>query len=566
MKYRITLLLFVLFSFSVNAQKKEAFIPFINSQHQWVDSVYKKLNKNQRIAQLFMVRAHTNRGQAYSDSVAVVIKKEKLGGVVMFQGGPVRHANLINEYQQLSNVPLFIALDGEWGLGMRMADSTLSFPYQMTLGAVQDESLLYKMGVEVAKDFKRLGLNVNFAPVVDINNNPRNPVINYRSFGENRENVTRKAGAYMKGMMDEGIIISLKHFPGHGDTDVDSHYDLPKLDFTEERLRNLEIYPFKELIAQGASGVMVAHMNIPSLDNTPNLPSSLSKPIVTGILKKDLGFKGLTFTDAMDMKGVIKYFKDGEADVRAIIAGNDVLELSNNSKRAIKMVRKAIRKRRIDKKEFEGRVKKVLAAKYWLGLDKMHAVNTDNLYADINRPEAVALIQELADNSITLLNSEVEIRKLNPVLKTAIVSIGVKETTIFHEELATAYLNSTNFILPAEASDKDIANVMAELPKHDQVILAVHDGRARPGSILNYNDAVKHFINVQASESIVLLFANPYTISSLPGINKAKSLIIAYQNDPALQKAVAKVVLNKIKPKGKLPVTINGFFNYGDGL
>lgn len=566
MKYRLTLLLFVLFSFSVSAQKKEAFIPFVNSQHQWVDSVYKKLNKNERIAQLFMVRAHTNLGQAYSDSVAVVIKKEKLGGVVLFQGGPARHANLINEYQQLSTVPLFIALDGEWGLGMRLPDSTLSFPYQMTLGAVQDESLLYKMGIEVAKDFKRLGLNINFAPVVDINNNPRNPVINYRSFGENRENVTRKAGAYMKGMMDEGIIISLKHFPGHGDTDVDSHYDLPKLDFTAERLKNLEIYPFKELIAEGASGVMVAHMNIPSLDNTPNLPSSLSKPIVTDILKRELAFKGLAFTDAMDMKGVVKYFTDGEADVRAIIAGNDVLELSNNSKRAIKMVRKAIRKKRIDKKEFEFRVKKVLAAKYWLGLDRMHAVDTSNLYADLNRPEAIALIQELADNAITLLNSETDIKKLNPALRTAIISVGVNETTVFHDELVNTYSNSVNFIVPAEASDNDIANVMASLPQYDQVLLAIHDGRSRPGSVLNYNDTVKQFINNQAKESVVCLFANPYTITSLPGIDKAKGLIIAYQNDDALQKAAAKVILKKIKAKGKLPVTINGFFNYGDGL
>lgn len=566
MKYRLTLLLFVLFSFSVSAQKKEAFIPFVNSQHQWVDSVYKKLNKNERIAQLFMVRAHTNLGQAYSDSVAVVIKKEKLGGVVLFQGGPARHANLINEYQQLSTVPLFIALDGEWGLGMRLPDSTLSFPYQMTLGAVQDESLLYKMGIEVAKDFKRLGLNINFAPVVDINNNPRNPVINYRSFGENRENVTRKAGAYMKGMMDEGIIISLKHFPGHGDTDVDSHYDLPKLDFTAERLKNLEIYPFKELIAEGASGVMVAHMNIPSLDNTPNLPSSLSKPIVTDILKRELAFKGLAFTDAMDMKGVVKYFTDGEADVRAIIAGNDVLELSNNSKRAIKMVRKAIRKKRIDKKEFEFRVKKVLAAKYWLGLDRMHAVDTNNLYADLNRPEAIALIQELADNAITLLNSETDIKKLNPALRTAIISVGVNETTVFHDELVNTYSNSVNFIVPAEASDNDIANVMASLPQYDQVLLAIHDGRSRPGSVLNYNDTVKQFINNQAKESVVCLFANPYTITSLPGIDKAKGLIIAYQNDDALQKAAAKVILKKIKAKGKLPVTINGFFNYGDGL
>lgn len=566
MKYKIILFLSLAFSFSASAQKSNDFIPFINSQHQWVDSVYKKLNKNQRIAQLFMVRAHTNLGQAYSDSVGKVIKKEKLGGVVLFQGGPIRHANLVNEYQNLSKVPLLMALDGEWGLGMRMPDSTLSYPYQMTLGAIQNEDLIYQMGRQVAKDFKRLGLNINFAPVVDINNNPKNPVINYRSFGENKENVTSKAGAYMKGMMDEGIIITLKHFPGHGDTDVDSHHDLPALDFSSERLHELEMYPFKKLIEQGASGVMVAHMNIPSLDPTPNLPSSLSKPIVTDILKKELGFKGLTFTDAMDMNGVVKYFKDGEADVRAIIAGNDVLELSQNSKRAIKMVRKAIRKKRIDKQDIEARIKKVLAAKYWLGLDKLQTVDTQNLFEDLHRSEADLLNQTLADNAITLLNSESFVKDLNPSLKTALISVGTTEITDFQKEVEHEYLNSTKFILPSKASKEDIANLNEELKNYDQIIVALHDSRTRPASVLNYNDEVKDFILTAAPKSVVCLFANPYTLISLSGIETAKALIIAYQNDPTLQKAGAKVLLNKIQAKGKLPVTINSNYKYGDGL
>lgn len=566
MKRKLILFLSLTFSFSVNAQKNNDFVPFINSQHEWVDSVYKKLNKNQRIAQLFMVRAHTNLGQAYSDSVGNVIKKEKLGGVVLFQGGPVRHANLINEYQKVSKVPLFMALDGEWGLGMRMPDSTLSYPYQMTLGAIQNETLIYQMGQQIAKDFKRLGLNINFAPVVDINNNPKNPVINYRSFGENKENVTSKAGAYMKGMMDEGIIITLKHFPGHGDTDVDSHYDLPTLDFSPERLRDLEMYPFRKLIEQGASGVMVGHMNIPSLDSTQNLPSSLSKPVITGILKNELGFKGLTFTDAMDMNGVVKYFKDGEADVRAIIAGNDVLELSQNSKRAIKMVRKAIRKKRLDKHDIEARIKKVLAAKYWLGLDKLQAVDTQNLYEDLHRKEAELLNQTLADNAVTLLNSQSEIKTLNPSKKTALISVGITEITAFQKEVGQEYLNSTKFILPSNATKRDIANLSAELKNYDQIILALHDSRMRPASILNYNDDVKGFLSTVANKAIVCLFANPYTLISLTGIEDAKALIVAYQNDATLQKAGAKVILNKIEAKGKLPVTINSVFKYGDGL
>ena len=549
------------------AQSHPDFVSYINTQHAWVDSVYKKLSKKERIAQLFMVRAHTNLGQAYIDSVAQVIKKEHLGGVVLFQGGPVRHARVINRYQGVANVPLLIALDGEWGLGMRLADSTISYPYQMTLGAIQDESLIYQMGREIAKDFKRLGLNVNFAPVVDVNNNPRNPVINYRSFGENKYNVARKGAQYMQGMTDEGIISSLKHFPGHGDTDVDSHKDLPVLAFDRARLDSLEMYPFRELIKGGAPGVMVAHMNIPSLDATPNLPSSLSSKVISGILKKELGFRGITFTDAMDMNGVVKYFKGGEADVRAIIAGNDVLELSQNSKRAVKMVRKAIRKKRIDAEDVEQRVKKVLAAKLWLGLDKWDSVSTRNLYADLHRPYAMRLNQRLADAAVTLLNGDSLIRNLDLTKKTAIISIGSEKITPFQELINTRLDNGVNFLIPNNASADDVSKVAAELRTFDQVLVALHDTRLRPGSILNYNNTVKLFVSeIASTQAIFCVFGNAYALASLPGIEHAASVLLAYQNDETLQRAATKVLFREIKAEGKLPVTVNAFFRYGDGL
>lgn len=567
MKPILLIVIILLLSSTVSkAQQKRDFITFINTEHHWVDSVYKKLTPKQRIAQLFMVRAHTNLGQAYTDSVARVIEKEHLGGVVLFQGGPARHVNLINQYQGLSRVPLWIAMDGEWGLGMRMPDSTLSFPFQMTLGAIQNDTLIYQMGQEIAQDFKRLGMHINFAPVVDINNNSQNPVINYRSFGENKENVARKATAYMKGMMDEGILSSLKHFPGHGDTDVDSHHELPKLSFSQERLRSLEFFPFQQLIKEGASGVMVAHLSIPSLDDTPNLPSSLSKPIITGILQQEFEFKGLTFTDAMDMKGVVNYFTDGEADVRAIIAGNDVLELSQNSKRAIKMVRKAIRKKRIDKQDIEVRVKKILAAKYWLNLNNPKTISTQHLYEDLHRLKAVELNQRLADHAITLLLNGDPLKTLDPLVNTAIISVGIDHPSAFQTEIKTSYANAVNFIIPARASTNDIENVKIELEKYDQIIIALHDPRSRPTSTLPYNDVVKNLVAEISNKSIVCLFANPYALLTLPGIDKAKTLLIGYQNDDTLQKAGAKVILQKIKAKGKLPVSVNAIFKYGDGL
>lgn len=551
---------------SALAQQREAFIPFINNEHAWVDSVFRTLTDRDKVAQLFMVRAHSNLGQGYIDSVAGVVEREQLGGIVLFQGGPIRHAQVINRYQQLSRVPLLVAFDGEWGLGMRLADSTISFPYQMALGAIQNEALIYQMGLEVARDFKRLGMNVNFAPVVDINNNPRNPVINYRSFGENKYNVASKGLAYMRGMMDGGIVTSLKHFPGHGDTDVDSHYDLPQLNFTAGHLDSLEMYPFRELIGAGAPGVMVAHMNIPSLDDTPNLPSSLSRHIITDILKKRLGFKGLTFTDAMDMKGVVKHFRNGEADVRAIIAGNDLLELSQNSARAIEMVLQAIKQGRLAQQDIDSRVKKILATKYWLGLDRRESVSLTNLFRDLNRHSTQTLNQRLADASVTLLHGDSLIRAIDYSRRTAIISIGLSELSEFQHMLEWRFDNHMHYVLSANATADDVAAVATELRRYDQVIVALHDNRTRPGSTYSYNSTVRLFINELAHrDAIFCVFANPYGLAGLPGIEQAKSILVCYQNDDIMQRAAAKVILKRLTPSGRLPVTVNAFFRYGDG-
>lgn len=553
-----------------NAQTSRDFVDFINQPHAWVDSVFNSLTPQERVAQLFMVRAHSNLGEEYIDSVARVIQQEQLGGIVLFQGGPVRHAQVINQYQRLSKVPLLVALDGEWGVGMRLPDSTISYPYQMTLGAIQDESLLYQMGRQVAKDFKRLGMHVNFAPVVDVNNNANNPVIGFRSFGEDMHNVTRKGRAYMKGMDDGGIIVSLKHFPGHGDTDVDSHYDLPVLNFSAERLDSLEMHPFRELIQDGASGIMVAHMQIPSLDDTPNMPSSISKPIVTDILKERLGFKGLIFTDAMDMKGVTKFFPDGEADLQAIIAGVDVLELSENSARAIRMVMEAIESGRIDQASIDERVKKVLASKYWLGLnDQRHVlVDTENLYMEMNRMESHILNQKLADAAITVLNGDQAIKNLKAGRKTAIVSIGdAQHITEFQNQAGKYFYNHLFFAVAPDASTEEINAVLDELKTYEQVIVSVHDARSRPRNTLHFTEEVKGFITTLAgTDAIMVTFTNPYALAELNGLENAATLLVSYQNEIVLQRAAARVVSGRMKATGKLPVTINSHFRGGDGL
>ena len=548
------------------AQSKPNFVDFINQKHAWVDSVFNTLTPKQRIAQLFLVRAHTNLGQRYIDSVRQVIEKEQLGGLVVFQGGPVRHANMFNEYQKVSKVPLLITFDGEWGLGMRMPDSTISYPYQMTLGAIQNNNLLYEMGRQVARDFHRIGMHFNFAPVVDINNNPKNPVINFRSFGDNKYKVTEKAKAYMNGMVQGGILASLKHFPGHGDTDVDSHHDLPQLKFDRARLDSLEMYPFKQLINDGAPSVMVAHMNIPALDNTPNIPSSISKKIVTDLLRKDLGFRGLTVTDAMDMSGVKKFFPNGEADVMAIEAGHDLLEVSENSGRAIDLIEKAIKSGRLSQSDVDARVKKVLASKLWLGLNKTKTVNTNNLYSDLNTPAAQSLVQRISDAAVTLLKSDRGLKRFDPKRATSIVSVGIDQAQDFEKGLAIQLMDHDQYFIKGDETEEQLKDLMKDAKDNRQIILVIHDNRSRPRSELVLNDATKAFIDkIAGRRTISVMFTNPYALNSVD-VMRSSSVLLGYQNDFFMQKAVLKALLKQIKPDGKLPVTLSKDLKNGSGI
>jgi beta-N-acetylhexosaminidase len=563
----ILLCFLMISSVHVFAQQKTGYIASLNRQNHWVDSVYKKLSRKQRVAQLFFVRAHTNLGQAYEDSVGNVIKDQQIGGLVFFQGGPVRQLELINKYQKLAKAPLLVAMDGEWGVGMRL-DSTISYPYQMTLGAIQDNSLIYKMGQFVAYDFKRLGMQINLAPDMDVNNNPNNPVINYRSFGDNKYNVAAKGIAYMKGMQDGGLLTTAKHFPGHGDTNIDSHLDLPLLPFDRTRLDTLEEYPFRQAVKAGISGVMIAHMDIPALDTTKNLPSTLSRPIVTGVLKDSLGFKGLIVSDAMEMKAVIKYFPDGEADLRAFLAGNDIIELSENSERAITTIRKAVRQGKITKQEFEARVKKVLTAKYWAGLNRYREALPEHLVEDLNRESAKVLVQELTDAAVTLVKGDASTVQLNPIAKTAIVSIGVTQPTLFQQELSQWYLNNDTFIVGKGTPADDLLELLEKLRHYDQVFVSINDTRTRPASKLDYSNGVKLFIGQIANHphSVICVFANPYTIAGLSGLENSSALIAGYQMSDETQRSAVKVITRVINPKGKLPVNVNVFFPYGTGV
>ncbi|POY35593.1 glycoside hydrolase family 3 [Solitalea longa] len=566
-----SLILIAILSISfANAQtavisEKKGVISVIESKPKWVDSVFKKMKRKERIAQLFIVPIYSNQSKEKQDSITQLIQKYQAGGIITFQGGPVRNALSLNNIQAGLKIPALVTTDGEWGLGMRL-DSTVSYPFQMTLGAIQNNELIYEMGQQMAAQFKRAGIQMNFAPVVDVNNNIKNPVINFRSFGENKYNVARKGIAFMKGMQDGGLLATAKHFPGHGDTETDSHYDLPQLNFTRERLDTLEMYPFRQLIQSGIGGVMVAHMNIPSLDSTKNLPSTLSKPIVTAILKDSIGFKGLVFTDAMNMKGVVKYHPKGEAAVMAAMAGNDMLEMVENLPESIKAVQKAIRKNKISRKEINERCKKVLAAKYWLGLNHYQPVYIPNLTQDLNPDDAIVLNTKLAEAAATTLvkptDSIVKVKD-----KVLILSLGTGENTLFQQGLS-ATIPAACISVAKDADQKTVDNICSQLKNFDKVIIGIHDKRPRPRSVLDYNSSVFSLITalVQSGKAYISVMANAYTIAGLPGIEKSNGLWVFYEDSKYTEQAAAKVILHQLTTTGKLPVTINPTFKEGQGL
>ena len=539
---------------------------FLHGGKQWVDSVFNTLTPRERIAQLLHIAAYSNRTKGYEDSLAALVDKHQIGGLIFFQGGPMRQAKLTNRYQSLSKVPLLISMDAEWGVGMRL-DSTINFPYQMTLGALEDDSLIYQMGGEIARQFHRLGMHLNFAPVADVNNNPRNPVINYRSFGEDPDLVTRKALAYMRGMQDQGLLTSAKHFPGHGDTETDSHYDLPQLPHAKDRLKVVELAPFQAMLDAGASGVMVAHMNIPALDNTENLPSTLSKPIVTDLLQDEMGFKGLIMTDALNMKGVTKYYDPGDVDLNAILAGNDMLLFSLDVEKALDAIEGAIKKRKLSQKEIDRRCRKVLAAKYWVGLNKYQPIALKNLIKDLNTTQGELLHRQLVEASLTTLINDgvLPIKDLHKK-KIASVSVGRTDQTIFQSTLSK-YTQVDHYQLPKDANKGQTEGISKVLDDYDMVILAMHQVSRRPGNYIGYNEQVYQWLEEVCGngKAVVVSLRNPYTLNRTATLNEARALITTYQDQLESQQLAAQVLFGAVGTSGTLPVTVNEDFKFGMG-
>lgn len=564
-KLVLTLIVFCGIQLNSYAQQQPEFLEYTNSK--WVDSIMQDLTPNERIAQLIMVAAYSNRDLKHKEAILKLIKEQKIGGLIFFQGTAKKQVQLMNDYQLVSKVPLLGAIDAEWGLGMRL-DNTISFPYQMALGAIQNDTLLYKMGEEVARQVKRTGLHMNFAPVVDVNNNPNNPVINYRSFGENKEKVAEKGIAYMRGMQDQKILTTAKHFPGHGDTDTDSHKALPQINHPFTRLDSLEMYPFKKLIDAGIGGVMVAHLNIPALDSS-GVPSTLSKKIISGILKEKLGFKGLIVTDAMNMKGVTTGNEPGVVDKKAIIAGNDLLEFTEDVPKAIAEIRKAIDQGIISQAAIDEKCRKVLAVKQWVGLNHYEPLKTANIDKELNNSYAEYIQQKLVEKSLTVLKNDQELIPLRRLdtLKIASISIGADRRTAFQENLSW-YTKIDHFQLKDKATASQISAVKEKLKDYNVVIAGLHDHSKYPRNVIRYSDAVLKFIAeiAQNEHTIFSVFKNPYTLNKMDNIEDAAVLIEAYQDSELSEQKVAQLIFGGFKADGKLPVSVGKKFKAGDGL
>ena len=374
--------------------EKKTFFKDSDKETAWVDSIYNKMSAREKIGQLFMISAYSNRDSLHTKEVSALIQDYKVGGLIFFQGGPVRQAKLTNLYQSKAKVPLFIAIDGEWGLGMRL-DSTYIYPWNMTLGAIQDLSLIENVGRNMANENKRIGIHFNFAPVLDINTNPKNPIIGNRSFGEDKVNVSNRAIALMNGVQGQGVFCTGKHFPGHGDTSVDSHKALPLIDFSKERLELVELYPYKKTFDEGLVSVMVAHLNIPSLEPQTNIPSSASYNIVTNLLQKELGFNGLIFTDGLAMKGATDFKGPGDLEIAVLLAGNDIFLGPDNVPEAFQKLEEAYAQGVITEERLAHSVKKILHYKFKAGLNKYKPIDMNNINGDLNPIQNDALHYKL---------------------------------------------------------------------------------------------------------------------------------------------------------------------------
>jgi beta-N-acetylhexosaminidase len=542
--------------------------PFLQyTNHPWVDSIMKNLTLEEKVGQLIWIAGFANRGIGYDVEISSTIEKYGIGGVIFFQGDAPKQAQMINHFREISKVPPIIAIDGEWGVGMRV-EAVPGFPFQMTLGAVKDDSLIYVMGEYIARQMKRSGVDINLAPVADVNNNRNNPVINARSFGENPVMVSRKTVAYMKGMQDNGIMAVAKHFPGHGDTEVDSHLDLPVIRHDTGRLNSVELVPFRSLINNGVGGIMPGHIWVPSIDPERNIPATISGPVLTGLLRNSMGFKGLILSDAMNMGGITRYTRPGESEVLALNAGMDVLEYVTDPGAAISSIIRAIKNGNLSEAGIDEKCRKVLAAKYWAGLHNPQPVAEENIVAELFTPEMKAYTRELYASAITLLENRDNIIPLRRLESLRIATLGInrKEVSSFQKALGR-YTRVDHFTVNINGGE-GYRETLQRLEDYDIVIAGVYGIDQRTGRSLGINAALDSLVKKlnRQNNTVITWFGNPYSIDRVPGLKDVAALVLTYQLNEYTESLAAQLIFGGFGARGTLPVTINERYPAGYGI
>ena len=521
---------------------------------KYADSLYAKLSMDERIGQLYIVALYTNKDQNHISGVRKLVEQERIGGIILMQDDAEQEIALVNEFQKKSRVPMLFGMDAEWGLYQRIKTAH-KFPWAMTLGAIQDNGLVYEMASKIAEDAKKMGIYWNFAPVVDVNTNPKNPIIGNRSFGSDVQNVIAKALAYAQGLQDNGVLAAIKHFPGHGDTDVDSHLDLPVVKHSLERLNKIELAPFKALMDKKIGGAMIAHLYVPQLEKGKNIPASISYDIVTNLLKNKFRYEGLVITDALNMNAVAKKYPAGELDLRAFKAGNDVLLFSQDVPTGKKLIKEAIQKGEISEKRLEESVKKILKTKYLLGLQNLRPLSSEEINNALNNDSHAKISEKLYANALTLLKDE---KQLFPLREKEVYYLPLEEASheVFLQELSKE-------IKVKKISFKEIQSI----PENAVVIIGLHKDNSTAYKPYRVSWESKRLINQVKSRNKVILnvFGSPYALQDVD-ISGISSVLVSYENNPLSMKATAEAYLGKQKINGRLPVVVNEQIKYGMGI
>ena len=521
---------------------------------KYADSLYAKLSMDERIGQLYIVALYTNKDQNHISGVRKLVEQEKIGGIILMQDDAEQEIALVNEFQKKSRVPMLFGMDAEWGLYQRIKTAH-KFPWAMTLGAIQDNNLVYEMASKIAEDAKKMGIYWNFAPVVDVNTNPKNPIIGNRSFGSDVQNVIAKSLAYAQGLQDNGVLAAIKHFPGHGDTDVDSHLDLPVVKHSLERLNKIELAPFKALMDKKIGGAMIAHLYVPQLEKGKNIPASISYDIVTNLLKNKFRYEGLVITDALNMNAVAKKYPAGELDLRAFKAGNDVLLFSQDVPTGKKLIKEAIQKGEISEKRLEESVKKILKTKYLLGLQNLRPLSSEGINNALNNDSHAKISEKLYANALTLLKDE---KQLFPLREKEVYYLPLEEAS--HE----AFLQElSKEIKVKKISFKEIQSI----PENAVVIIGLHKDNSTAYKPYKISWESKRLINQVKSRNKVIInvFGSPYALQDVD-ISGISSVLVSYENNPLSMKATAEAYLGKQKINGRLPVVVNEQIKYGMGI